>query len=368
MSTGKVYELLAPPHYADADLDQDDPGRTALALVGDHLVVHLLRGGSLLRLHAYPADAGRGARLTAGGRYELSIVPNGIAAVDPVTRAPAGTLPLPTLAENSERTFHVNSNTVGVLTRGPDHLVYSEYAVPGFARTMSWILPGTPGPAGSKMPVMDWLGDRVVALVDGVLSAWDRRTGQPLGAPIMLATDAERATNFTNVSAVRLRPGSAWQAAVIGPEDVELWDMTTGARAAVLDSRSLRVIFDSSGGRAALLGRDLDVQLWDVERHQRVGSPFFPATVMILLGFTADGLLAINTHPDQTAGPQVILTDPETGQQRGSLRLPPAFDYAGDLTSDGQLSLISDSGRRPSLFPMDAARWTEQLCRLVDRP
>jgi hypothetical protein len=127
------------------------------------------------------------------------------------------------------------------------------------------------------------------------------------------------------------------------------------------------VIFDSSGGRAAVLGRDLDVQLWDVERHQRVGAPFFPATIMILLGFTTDGLLAINTHPDRTVGPEVILTDPETGHQRGSLRFPPSVDYSTDLTADGQLTLISDSGRRPSLFPLDARRWTEQLCRLVDR-
>jgi len=367
LSTGKVYELLAPPQYADADMQQEFGRMPAVALVGDHLVVHLLRGRSVLTLHADPADAGRGARLTTGGQYELSLTSNGIAAIDPVTRASAGTLSL-SAADSTRRKFSLNPDTVGALTRGPDHLSYSEYAVPGFAPTTNWVLPGSPGPEGSTPPGMDSLGDRVVALVGGVLSAWDRRTGQPVGAPVTLTTDAARARHFRISSSVWLRPGPAWQAAVNGPHGVELWDMTNGTQVAALESQPISVRFDGSGGRAAVVGQDLAVQVWDIERHQRVGAPFLTSTVTVVPGFTADGLLAIGVHPDQTVGYLLTLIDPETGRQRGSLRLPPNVEYAKDLTLDGQMSIFSDNGRRPSLFPMDAPRWTEQLCRLVDRP
>jgi conflict system STAND superfamily ATPase/trypsin-like peptidase len=369
LHTGQAYELVAPPHTADAP-QSGDVRRIDVAIVGDRLVGYDLWQRSLLRMHADPADARPGAIVTADARYEVSVDPEAgeITAVDAMTRGLAGVLPRAALLDSGDRQPTMNADSVGLITTSADHVSYAEYAVPGFSRIGYWTLPGGPVKQGAERPHVDSRGDRIVTLDNGVLAAWDRRTGLPIGAPIDLASDAERATNFFIGSEVRVRPGPAWEVAVAGPHGVELWDMSAGTRTAVLESQPIAIMFDDTGTRVAVVENDWSVQVWDVEQRRRIGVPFVTSAPFVLLGFTADGLLAGGTAPESGAAKRIFLIDPQTGRQRGGFTFPSDVDADTALTADGRLVVFDQSGSRPMMFPLDLRRWTDHLCGLVDRP
>jgi hypothetical protein len=365
--TGQVYELLAPPHTGEAQ-QSGEPTGIEVALVGDRLVAFDLWQRSVLRLHADPADAGPGALVTADQRYEVSVGMDEITAVDAVTRSPAGALPGSSLEGSGERQPVMNPDSVGLITSAADHVSYAEYAVPGLTRIGDWTVPGGPVRQGGPRPYVDSLGDRVVALNNGVLTAWDRRTGQPIGRPIDLASDAERAQHFRNTLEARLRPGPAWQVAVPGPHGVELWDMAMGSQVAVLESESMGMMFDAAGERLAVIENGWSVQVWNVEQRRRIGVPVVTPSALVPLGFTLDGLFAGGVVPDPETNGRILLIEPETGRQRGGFTLAGGTDADMALTADGRMVITGADGGRPVTFPLDVRQWTDLLCGLVDRP
>jgi hypothetical protein len=365
--TGQSYELRAPPHTGEARSSGDHTG-IEVALAGDRLVVYDLWQRSVLRLHADPADAVPGALLTADRRYEVAVGSDAITAVDAGTREPAGALPGSALANDGEHRPVMNADSVGVITSAPDHVSYAEYAVPGFAHIGTWTLPGGPVLPDGAQPFVDSLADRVAALHNGVLSAWDRRTGQPIGTPIDLASDAERLRHFRNDLEVRLRPGPAWEAAVPGPHGVELWDMATGRQMAVLESESIGMMFDAAGERLAVIENGWSVQVWNVDERRRIGVPVVTPSALVPLGFTPDGLLAGGVIPDPETSGRILLIEPETGRQRGGFTLAKGVDTDRELTADGRLVVVGADGGRPVAFSLDVRQWADRLCGLLDRP
>jgi hypothetical protein len=112
------------------------------------------------------------------------------------------------------------------------------------------------------------------------------------------------------------------------------------------------VTFDAAGKRAAVVGRNYSVQVWDVEASRPIGEPFVTSATTVVIGFTPAGLVAVAAGmPDPTQSHHISLLAPETGQQRADFTLPPGVELDTELTNDGQLSLIGSGGRRPSTFP-----------------
>jgi hypothetical protein len=117
-----------------------------------------------------------------------------------------------------------------------------------------------------------------------------------------------------------------------------------------------------------VLGNDLTVQVWDVDRREPVSRPTAVTSLGVLEGLDADGhvlLVEPTAVPDSY---QLTFWDVRSGRQSGSVRISTAYS-GSSLSDDGtRIRFSAKDGALPFGFPVTAAQWVEHLCRFTDRP
>jgi hypothetical protein len=181
---------------------------------------------------------------------------------------------------------------------------------------------------------------------------------------------------------MHLRPGHPGQVAVVQTGEVQVWDVPLGRLVAVipaapllgtLDAGGSPIAFDASGDRLAVLGSDRTLQLWDVDSRTQARSPIPAPTISDLVGFDADGYLAVvRDVPSPTQQSLAFIdTGPDAGFESGVVEIDNVIGSAYPFR------LSDDRRSAPLLFPLEgrvldlpvtAQGWRDGLCSVVDRP
>ncbi|WP_345604834.1 serine protease [Pseudonocardia adelaidensis] len=377
LAEGTAFELAEPPDTRAAATELNtmtltavvpraDGGRTVLLPRARSLVI--LRAAPAPRLPAPPETL----ILSSDGRYEVALAGDRLTVLDASTQDVLAGGTLPALPDGSN--FIQVSDAIGVLTRAPRKRDYAEYALPSLAPTLGTDLGPFPDPPIPTEPVVKTTPERVVLLADGLVFTWDRRTGNILGDPMFLATTVQRTQQLLQNPVIAARPGPVPQVAVVaGSGGIELWNPVTGAQDGALPIPPARIpidaVYDRTGTRMIVLGQDLTVQIWDVDRREPVSRPIAVTSLGLPQGLDADGYLVFL---EPTAVPdvnQLTFWDVSTGRQSGSVRISTAYPGSEPLTGDGtRLRLNGKDGALPVAFPLTAAQWVQHLCRFTDRP
>jgi hypothetical protein len=273
-----------------------------------------------------------------------------------------------------------DSNTLwnGQLTPGGWHL--TGYDLPQLRPTTEIALPPREGgpPRGAVPRQERFMLERsadgpLIALADGVLSAWDPATGRGTGPPVQLGeTDGQ--IRFLRAAPFLLaRPGHPGQVALLSNEDVQIWDTTAGQLVARIPTSASTenltinkpLAFDVSGERLAVLTRDRTVQIWDVATLRQTRQAVPAPTTTSLVGATSDGYLA-------TVGDgRIAFVDLETGVVAGAVNtkdqlstlIPQGINDTGDVLG---LQAVDDLLRLE--IPATGQGWRDALCATFDRP
>lgn len=376
LADGPAFELAAPPDTRAAATEQNTMTLTAVVPRPDGgRTVLLPRARSLVVLRAEPAprlpSTPETMVLSSDERYEVALLGDRMTVLDASTQLPVAETPLAAPPDGSN--FIEVSDAVGVLSSAPRRRDYAEYAIPSLTPTRRTDLGLFPDPPIPTEPVMRTTPERLVLLTDGLVYTWDRRTGDILGAPMFLATTPARTQRLLENREIAARPGPVPQVAVgTGIDQIELWNPVTGVQDGVLHTSPARsaidMSYDLTGTRLIVLGQDLTLQLWDVDRREPASRPIAVTSLGIPQGLDADGYLAI---VEPTAVPdvhQLTFWDVSTGRQSGSVRISTAYPGNEPLTGDGtRLRFSAKDGALPIAFPLTAAQWVEHLCRFTDR-
>ena len=301
VATGRAVDATLPPGRR-AELSEVEPTAVVLTAPDGAPTVLVARGTSVLQLRTSPdpLDRSRGAgstRLTPDGRAVAASGLDGVVVQDAVTGEVRGRLALDQRTAGEEKRMIVGDDVL-VLTADQGQARIATYALPTLTPHESYALPAGANPGRAGLPVV--LGDdtRLVAVLDGRIWQWDRRTRQAIGEPIVLGDGPDERLAFQDAS-VQLRPGRPGQVLVAAiDQPLLLLDLTTGRSLARLpvDAATAEPLFDATGDRVAVLTDRRTVELWDVDAATRVAEPFLAPDTASLLGFTGDGYLV--TSPD----------------------------------------------------------------------
>lgn len=153
---------------------------------------------------------------------------------------------------------------------------------------------------------------------------------------------------------------------MVAGEEVELSDMLTGERTAALPSQPSSAIFDDPGEQAVVAGWDYSVQLSGrrirtTDRHP--GSQLrshAPARV-----HRRQAPRWRHHHHGGRSGHGGLPRRPDRTRYRstaeGRPSPPPGVEADTELTTGHRLSITGSGGRRPSIFPLSAPLWAENL-------
>jgi WD40 repeat protein len=223
-------------------------------------------------------------------------------------------------------------------------------------------------------------GERLFAIADGVLTVWDPATGRPIGPPTPLgSTDLDVGFHRT-LPYMQVRPGHPGQVAVVGIDEVQIWDAPLGRLVTSLPAAPWLdglghyrspIAFDATGDRLAVLTRDRTVQLWDVDPARPARAPIPAPATRELLGFDADGyLVAGNVGADSISATRLAFLDVTTGAEAGSVAPTDALWPLRNsyLTDDRRTIRLNDRGRNRILdLPATAQAWRDALCATLGR-
>jgi hypothetical protein len=375
---GTSFEFAAPPDLRAPATELRTSG--AIAVVprpGGGRTVLVPSARSLVALRAEPAarlpSAPETMVLSSDGKYEVALLADDrVTVLDTSTQAPLteGTLPEPANGTN-----HVEvSDALGVLSSAPRQRQYAEYALPSLAPKLQTRLEPFLDPPVPTEPVVETTVERIALLTDGTVFAWDRRSGNILGTPMFLASTMDRMLRLLQNPAIAVRPGPVAQVAIMpGNNGVELWNPVTGAQDGILPipagRSAVSVQYDRTGTRLIVLGNDLTIQIWDVDRREPVSRPITVSSLGVLRGLDADGYLVLVEPTPVPDVNQLTFWDVSSGRQSGSVRLSTAYPGGDPVSDDGtHVRLKAKGGALPIAFPLTAAQWVEQLCRFTDRP
>jgi hypothetical protein len=377
LSDGRTFDLTAPPSSIWSQGVRPISNSARIAPAGpDRLDVLLLSGTSIMRLHAV-ADTGGAlpntpwaVGLSSDQRFQVAISADGFAVLEPGTRNVLGTLARATLPDQGEQLELVDSDRLTIRTKTGDRWAYAEYGLPSLSVINRY---GTTPADGQELPGrigISATAEHVAFRSKGYVGVFDRNTGKPVGAPIRLAGSPERRGYFDSASpALALRPGSAGQVAIVGPDAVELWNPVTGAREGTVPSPTKvvsEIVLDSTGTRAALAGVD-SVHVLDLDRKITPTEPILLTSPGLLKGFTDDGNIAVMLQLDDDEY-GLSIWNPSTRREVGPLRLSAAHDIGSSRTHGGQLMVYGLEGALPLMLPVTPTGWSEQLCRITNRP
>jgi WD40 repeat protein len=379
LDDGTVLEVTIPP---DPTSSSDIGGRmVVLPGAGGTRTVLIPRGASILRIRAepnpYASLGGDPPDLTLsddGHTLVAADTQQGTATFDLATSAPVGRLD-PIAPPASGRSIVAERLSILAGT-SRDGVVLSEHELPSLATTFSTQVPRRPGELVRTVAVAS-TDDHVFTFGDGVLAAWDRATGAPIGPPIDLATTpAARAWFAGRQSAVFSARGGDHPTEVIllGQDStIELWDVALGQRIAALPHLAGRLpiwFAPDADGRRLLVSTQVGVQeVWDLDRLELVGTPLPAPGFQLPIGFTADGRAV--TGNGQGGDLTHTFWNVETGENNGTVHLSYGHDEARSI--DGTWMKIPGTGgqyRAPLPFRMalTAQQWVDHLCTFSARP
>ncbi|GAA5158318.1 hypothetical protein GCM10023321_37920 [Pseudonocardia eucalypti] len=218
-------------------------------------------------------------------------------------------------------------------------------------------------------------GGRLLALNDGVLTAWDPATGKPDGAPVPLEPAGPTNAPAGITPQIWARPGHPGQVAVLTRDmSVQVWNVPEGRKLATLPAEinpelarkgADVAVFDRSGDRLAVLTKDRAVRLWNVDDTVPAGPPIPAPNAGELAGFDPDGYLVVFGN-ELGMYNSVTFLDLDTGGEAGSIDPPMK---PGRMTGEGR-TLVLELGLDEQRLevPLSASAWRDKLCAVADRP
>jgi hypothetical protein len=214
-------------------------------------------------------------------------------------------------------------------------------------------------------------GELVVVSHGGWLTAHDRTTGQPLGAPVRLGSTPEQTAYTAARARVWPRPGHPGQVAVNVPGRIEVREMPSGRLIRTIETLTEKEpVFDRSGSRMAVPNGDQAIEVWDVDQGVQVRPPIaLPEQTINVVAFQPDGYLVVRAAGIGREPPRLLFVELTSGRQAGVMRL------AGDIGTlepdDQRVGLRTSYGDRmlnPPDLRISAGGWRDALCAVFDRP
>jgi WD40 repeat protein/class 3 adenylate cyclase/energy-coupling factor transporter ATP-binding protein EcfA2 len=199
----------------------------------------------------------------------------------------------------------------------------------------------------------------VAGLGNGEIRRWTADGGRPVGTPI--ATEGQ-----ANGVAVRITPdGGTFVAAV--QDKLALFDARTGARVAVLAGHTDNIMalsISADGSRAASVGFDGKLILWDLARRKAVGEPLVGgAGARFGVAFSPDGTTVATVGDDRS----VVLWDVATRQRLGAMFGHVGASRDATFAPDGRsLATIDDEGSL-AFWNLEPSTWEAKACQLAGR-
>ena len=199
----------------------------------------------------------------------------------------------------------------------------------------------------------------VAGLGNGEIRRWRADSGLPVGTPI--ATEGQ-----ANGVVARITPdGRTFVAAV--QDKLVLFDARTGARLAVLAGHTDNITalsISADGSRAASVGFDGKLILWDLIRRNAVGEPLVGGTgARFGVAFSSDGTTVATVGDDRS----VVLWDVASRQRLGAMFGHLGASREATFAPDGRsLATIDDEGSL-AFWNLDPSTWEAKACQLAGR-
>jgi hypothetical protein len=381
LDTGEVRQVIipaVPERDAGTGLDQALSGAASLGVVsaGGRTSVLLAQGTSVLRFATEPLpNADESGPLTTDGLgpHMFARYDTGIAMWDRRTGQRLGAVT--GLDQRIEGPVY-DGDTLWIMTPVPDGWEIGHYEMPTLRRITTFRVPER-RPAGGRALLgfnpIDLVadGDHVVISNGGWLSAYDRSTGRPLGAPVRLGSTPAELAHTSAYARVWPRPGHPGQVAVNVPGRIELWEMPSGRLIRTIATLTDKEpVFDPSGSRMAVPNGDRAIEVWDVDQGVQVRPPIaLPEQSTHVVAFQPDGYLALRAGPSGREPYRVVFIELTSGRQAGVMRL------TGDIGTlnpeDQSVGLRTSYGDRqlnPADLRISANGWRDALCAVIDRP
>jgi hypothetical protein len=348
----------------------------------------LASGTSLLWLRAEPvppAAPADGGVFTVDGDVRLVYTPGRMRAEERTTGRILGEV----TGIRSASRFSARGDVLYIGQVVDDGWDVARYETPTLRRTGGVRLPSRdggapPGDRGNKPGLALQVeptpaGERLITIADAVLTAWDPATGRAAGPPTRLGSTDLEVGFHRALPHMQLRPGHPGQVAVVGINEVQIWDaplgrlVTTLPAAPWLDELGRHrspLAFDATGDRLAILTRDRTVQLWDVDPARPARPPIPAPATRELLGIDADGYLVAGNVADGTSATRLAFLDVTTGSEAGSVDTtaairPLRIAYLDDDRRTIRLDALHDGWILD--LPATAQAWRDKLCATVGR-
>ena len=320
---GAAADVVVPPGRFE-NVEVADPTLAVLSPPTGPPTALVRRGSSVLQLRTTSdprdplADNGGRARATADGRAVVVKLPDGVVVRDTASRGERH--PLGSLRAGLFDLVRVSGSDELLLAgRTAGRWTIATYGLPALdAETYPVPAPVDVGPDSSFLSAVSD-GDRVVALLDGLLSVWDRHTRQLIGEPTRVGEGPDEQRAFRK-GMVQIRPGRADQLVLAAPDRPVLIYALAERRIVArlpVPSATGETVVDPTGSRLAVRTSQRTVELWDIDAGRRAAEPFFAPGASTLVGFSGDGYL-VTADGSET----VQWWDLGRGALSGTVRLP----------------------------------------------
>jgi serine/threonine protein kinase/WD40 repeat protein len=220
----------------------------------------------------------------------------------------------------------------------------------------SWFLASGEQTSCVSVRARDWAA--ITARRDGVVQAWDIKSGARLGAPVACRPSGAANGEAAPIRGVMLNLDGTRVATINQFDEVRIWDTKSGLpTASILQTRGfLRYWAFSPDGRHLVTWAGMNYQLWDVETGRRLLSREIKIGQGMLLAiyFRPDSKVFATGAEHATRGQMSIrLWDLETGAPIGQPLIHRDRVLSVGFTPDSKIMASLESGGRNRLW--DAA-------------
>jgi WD40 repeat protein len=359
IADGGVVDVTIPPAPT---AESTRPGTmTVLEPAGGPTTVIVGRQSTLLQLRTtpnpLPADS-TPLTTTVDGRHLVGRRGQDVTVRDAVTGSEVTRRTLPAGFGPDDVLDAAVLDRLAVVTRIDGRWQIQTFDLPWLQPVESYRPPGPerPGVAPSESATFD--DNRVVAVVGGLLSVWDRSSQRMVSDPVLVWDEPLPGDAVADVA---FRPGGRDEVALTARNrPVLVWDIVQRRVTARLpvESPAPGSVFTPDGRRLVVRTANGTFETWDVGAVRRTSTPLFIPGSRNLVGFSGDGYLVSNDENDTLS-----LWDLDRGAPSGSLPLVPGQRPAPGALPDSVR--LEESGRMPTSLPLDARVWADGLCAAV---